>query len=115
MNRIDLPAEARKLVYTVYSLTGLVLAVLQASFAAADNGEPGWLKPALAGFAAVGTYVGGLATAHIPTQLEATVTVDEAPDEEGAVQIDLGLIIGIIVGILVAVLVLSLIGHPVTA
>lgn len=62
-----LPAHARKLVYTVYSVIGLVLGAFQAGFGALDNGSPGWMKVSLSVYAFLGTAVGATAASNTNT------------------------------------------------
>jgi hypothetical protein len=109
-----LPAVWRKRAYVLYALLVLGVGATQVGYASVDHEQPTWLTAALAVLAYVGGFLGFTAASNTSEASDQEEVAVVKPDEGGAIQIDLGLIIGIIVGILVAVLVLALIGHPVT-
>lgn len=56
--------KARKPIYAVYAIVGLVLGATQVGFSAAESGQPVWLTVALAVFAFVGTALGFTAASN---------------------------------------------------
>lgn len=61
----SIPAGARKVVYAVFSLLGLVLGAVQVGFATATDGQPVWLTTALAVYAFLGGALGFTARANV--------------------------------------------------
>ena len=62
--------KARKPIYAVYAIVGLVLGATQVGFSAADAGQPVWLTVALAVFAFVGTALGFTAASNTHPDVE---------------------------------------------
>lgn len=61
-----IPAKARKYVYALWALVGLVLGAIQVYVAAQpDPTQPGWLNGALAVFAFVSTAIGATAASNV--------------------------------------------------
>lgn len=60
--------NARKALYTIYTVLGLALGATQVGFAAADNGTPDWLKVTLAVFAFLGAGLGFTAATNTPAR-----------------------------------------------
>lgn len=59
-----LPANARKTLYAVYALVGVVLGAIQVAYLNID-GQPEWLTVALAVFGFLGTALGATAASNI--------------------------------------------------
>lgn len=68
-----LTPSARKKIYAVYALCGLLIGAVQVSFGAVNALTPDWLKIALALYAFVGTAIGATAASNVASAPE-TVT-----------------------------------------
>jgi len=62
--------KARKPIYAVYAIIGLILGATQVGFSAAEAGQPVWLTVALAVFAFVGTALGFTAASNTHPDVE---------------------------------------------
>ena len=62
-----LPAEVRKIIYTVYAAAVFVLGAVQVGFSAGGQGQPAWLTVALSVAAFAGAGLGFTAAANTPT------------------------------------------------
>jgi hypothetical protein len=65
-----LTPKARKLVYGIYAVLGLLIGAIQVGYGAASVSTPTWLKVALAVFAFVGTGIGAAAGSNVPSTTE---------------------------------------------
>lgn len=66
-NVID-SALARKIIYSVYIVLGVILGAVQVGFAAIEGaGQPDWLTIALAVYAFLSVPLGSLAVSNTPT------------------------------------------------
>jgi hypothetical protein len=63
---VAIPAKARAVIYTIYSVVGLCLGGAQVGYSAVPLPAPVWLKVALAVFAFVGGGIGFTAATHTP-------------------------------------------------
>lgn len=61
-----LTGKARKIIYAVYAVAGLVLGATQVGVLSVGGPQPVWLTVALAVFAYVGTAIGATAGANVP-------------------------------------------------
>lgn len=61
----SIPANARKIIYLVFSLIGLVLGAFQVWSTTPDHGAPSWLTGALAVYAFLGGALGFTARANV--------------------------------------------------
>ena len=59
---------ARKALYTVYSLIGLVVGGIQAAFGSVSAASPDWLKVTLSVYAFLGTAIGATAASNVMTR-----------------------------------------------
>ncbi len=60
-----LSPSARKKVYALYALCGLLIGAIQVSFGAVNTTTPDWLKVALALYAFIGTAIGATAASNV--------------------------------------------------
>jgi hypothetical protein len=67
-----IPANARKTLYSTYSLIGLVIGGIQAAYGAASSGSPDWLKVTLSVYAFLGTAIGATAASNVTSKARAT-------------------------------------------
>lgn len=98
-----IPANARKPVFAIYGLAGVVIGATQVGFAAAEAGQPTWLTVTLAVYAFLGGAIGYTASSNTTDNIvldeyelsqdeaqkvldqmivEGEVPIDEAPDPE---------------------------------
>lgn len=62
--------KARAVIYSVYGVLSVALGAIHVGFAAAEVGQPVWLKVATAVFAFLGGALGYTAATHTPRESE---------------------------------------------
>lgn len=65
-----IPAKARRKVYGVFALVGLILSSFQVGFSSAEAGQPVWLNVSFAVFGLWSVAVGFTALGNTPTAPE---------------------------------------------
>lgn len=77
MNLLNMiPAKYRKFVYAAYAALGIAFGAVQVGFATGGLDQPGWLGVSFAVFGYLGTALGLVAAANVPTR-EAEISVGE--------------------------------------
>ena len=67
LNAVITSPVARKLIYTIYVIAGVIIGATQVAFAATASGQPDWLTVALAVLAYLSIPIGGLALVNVNT------------------------------------------------
>jgi len=74
--------RARKIVYAVYALAGVVLGSVYVAYQSTPAEQPEWLTVAVAVFAYLGTAFGALAGGNVPSVPGLPASDTPSPDDE---------------------------------